>query len=378
MQKVPVMETTVQKQPSSKWITSTLCDPRKVDDRAINWEKMNLLKERLTERNNKKPFVTCVQPKCDGNKINTSYGMFPIGSLLSFHLKPAGFTTNVITNFPELHELPKLPLSFISEEHNVVAKNWVLTEHERAFLATVKFTEQNSYVLEQETVKQSLCELWKNSRKNRITSSNAHRVFIRKRNFESLAESLLNPNLESNLPAATRDAFRHGRIYEPVAREKYLDVMKFHLNRNIDIRETGLVLQPKLFWLAASPDGLVSDKSNEDVRQIGLIEIKCPKSKKNSKINDLVHDQSFYVKYEDGVPVLKKDHPNGYYTQIQMAMGLSQITFCDFIVYTFDGMIIIRTQFDEDYFFSLMQKLNSFYKDFMLPKLVTNLKNCTT
>ena len=66
------------------------------------------------------------------------------------------------------------------------------------------------------------------------------------------------------------------------------------------------MLQPKLFWLAASPDGLVSDKSNEDVRQIGLIEIKCPKSKKNSKISDLLHDQSFYVKYEDGVPVLKK------------------------------------------------------------------------
>ena len=51
--------------------------------------------------------------------------------------------------------------------------------------------------------------------------------------------------------------------------------MKFHLNRTIDIRETGLVLQPKLFWLAAGPDSLVSDKSNEDVMQIGLREIKC-------------------------------------------------------------------------------------------------------
>ena len=127
--------------------------------------------------------------------------------------------------------------------------------------------------------------------------------------------------------------------------------MKFHLNRIIDIRETGLVLQPKLVWLVVSPDGLVSGKSNEDVRQIGLIEIKCPKSKKNSKINALVHDPSFYVKYEDMVPVLKKYYPNGYYTQIQMAMGLSQVTFCDFIVYTFDDMIIIRTQFDEDFFF---------------------------
>ena len=88
--------------------------------------------------------------------------------------------------------------------------------------------------------------------------------------------------------------------------------MKFHLNRTIDIRETGLVLQPKLVWLAASPDGLASDKSSEHVKQMGLIVVKCPKSKKNNKINDLVHEQSFYVKYEYGATVLKKDHPNGY------------------------------------------------------------------
>ena len=155
---------------------------------------------------------------------------FQICSPLSFHLNPVGFTTNIITNIPELsmspfttHELPKLPLSFISEEHDVVPKNWVLTEDERAFLATIQATEQNSYVLEQEeTVKQSLCELWKKSRKKRIKSSSAHRVFIRKRNFQTLAESFLNPNLESDLPAATRDAFRHGRIYEPVAAKNIL------------------------------------------------------------------------------------------------------------------------------------------------------------
>ena len=71
---------------------------------------------------------------------------------------------------------------------------------------------------------------------------------MRKRNFQNLAESFLNPNLESDIPAANKDAFRHGHMYEPVAREKYLDVMKFYLNRNIDIRETGLVLQSR--WLS--------------------------------------------------------------------------------------------------------------------------------
>ena len=266
MQKAPVMENTVQKQPSSKGITSTLYDPRKVDDRAINWEKFNLLKERLAERNNKTPFVICVPPKCDGKKVNTRYGMFPIGSPLSFHLNPVEFTTDIITNIPKLsmspfttHELPKLPLRFIGEEHDVVPKNWVLTEDERAFLATIKVTEQNSYVLEQETVKQSLCELWKNSRKNRTTSSNAHRVFIRKRNFETLAESLLNPNLNL-IYLLLLEMLLDMVEFTSQLPAKHILTLKFHLSRNIDIRETGLVLQSKLLWLAAGPHGLVSDK----------------------------------------------------------------------------------------------------------------------
>ena len=102
MQKARVMKTTIQKQPSSKGITSTLYDARKIDDCAINWEKINWLKERLAEKNNKTPFITCVPPKCDGKKVNTCYGMFQIGSPLSFHLNPIGFTTNIITNIPEL------------------------------------------------------------------------------------------------------------------------------------------------------------------------------------------------------------------------------------------------------------------------------------
>ena len=85
-----------------------------------------------------------MQSKCDGKKVNTRYGMFQIGSPLSFQLNPVGFTTNVITNIPELsmspstHELPKLPLSFISEEHDVVPKNWVSLKMKELFLPLFK------------------------------------------------------------------------------------------------------------------------------------------------------------------------------------------------------------------------------------------------
>ena len=124
--------------------------------------------------------------------------------------------------------------------------------------------------------------------------------------------------------------------------------MKFHLNRNIDAPEAGLMLQPKVLWLTKSPDGLVSDKSKEEISKRGL-----PYTNTN-------------ILYT----VLK------YYTHIQMTMGLSQITFSDFILYTFDSSIMIRTQFDADHFFVSTAKTK--YLGFTLQKLVTIIKNCST
>ena len=63
---------------------------------------------------------------------------------------------------------------------------------------------------------------------------------------------------------------QHGKVYEPIAREKYHSVVFYHLNRDVVVRETGCVVQPYLPWLVASPDGLVSDNS---CKEMGLIEM---------------------------------------------------------------------------------------------------------
>ena len=93
-----------------------------------------------------------------------------------------------------------------------------------------------------------------------------------------------------------------------------------------------------------------------------LLEIKCPHTKRHMSPIDLVQDPNFYVNLENGKSVPKKSHSTGYYSQIQLAMGLSDFDTCDFVVYTFKGLIIVRTEFDVFYFDSLIQKLNSFYK----------------
>ena len=263
---------------------------------------------------------------------------------------------------------PDLPIMFFEKSDMKLS----LTDQQQInYISSIFLTKEDVIRIERDTVKQSDCKLWFELRKGRITSSVCHRIFIRKRNFESLCENILNPTPLENLPSKTREVLNHGKLYESRARELYVDVMKHKLKKIIFVRETGVVIQPSLIWLAASPDGFAIDEtSNVHV----LIEIKCPASKKHSKPSDLLKDPNFYVGCENGIVFLKKAHSNEYYSQIQLAMGLSGVRFCDFVVYTFKG-IIIRTEFNELYFDSLLNKLKPFYRDFMLPSITSNISS---
>ena len=76
--------------------------------------------------------------------------------------------------------------------------------------------------------------------------------------------------------------------------------MNYSLKNIISVRETGIVIQPNLYWLAASPDGLVFDNS-----EFESIEIKCPYSKREWTPEEMLQDEKFYVKLFEGKPILK-------------------------------------------------------------------------
>ena len=56
-------------------------------------------------------------------------------------------------------------------------------------------------------------------------------------------------------------------------------------------------------------------------------------------------------------------------------MGLSGIKWCDFVVYIYEGLIITRVDFDEKYFKSVINKMNTFYRDFYIDELIKNNLN---
>ena len=81
--------------------------------------------------------------------------------------------------------------------------------------------------------------------------------------------------------------------FAPIARQIYIDIMKFKSKHNVSVRETGIVIQPLLYWLAASPNGLITDESGTPI--FGLIEINSPFSKRNLHLQDMPEDKNFYV-----------------------------------------------------------------------------------
>ena len=145
--------------------------------------------------------------------------------------------------------------------------------------------------------------------------------------------------------------------------------MNYKLNRPVKIREAGIIIQSKLFRLGASPYGVTFDKK---IQEIGLLEIKCPHNKRNLSIENIITDKTFYITLKkDRKPYLKKEHHFGYCTQILVAVGLAGLKWCHFVVYVYSGIIIVKVDFDRDYFKSVIDKMNDYYKDYYINELLS-------
>ena len=156
---------------------------------------------------------------------------------------------------------------------------------------------------------------------------------------------------------------------QSIALEIYWNILCHKLHRDVEVRPAGFVIQPNLFWLVAVPSGLISDKNIPE--QFGIVLIKSPRSKRNIDPFVLLQDSSLCMeKLNTDLPYLKQKHSDGYYEEIQMRMGLSGVSYADFVYYTFNGLVIVRVKFEKEHFQKLIVKLNSFYEDYVVPPVI--------
>ena len=56
-------------------------------------------------------------------------------------------------------------------------------------------------------------------------------------------------------------------------------------------------------------------------------------------------------------------------------MGLAGLKWCHFVVYVYSGMIIVKVDFDRDYFKSVIDKMNDYYKDYYINELLNRVNS---
>lgn len=179
-------------------------------------------------------------------------------------------------------------------------------------------------------------------------------------------------------------ATRYGIQHEEVAKEQLEKVI------GKKIKNSGLIVDYSLPFLAASPDGLVGNNA--------LVEIKCPASAKGMNPEDgIISNKIKSCEIKNGQLYLKRNH--NFYYQVQGQLHIACKLYCYFCIWTpvglytyllctyyrvrysiiiiqfiFTGLMIEKIKRDDSFWKSKMEnQLHLFYSESMLPELLNEI-----
>ena len=214
--------------------------------------------------------------------------------------------------------------------------------------------------LEMATRQQSKSDLWHEERKLRITSS--------------IMKSVCNRRMKSDVKVFLRNklfpkpinspAIKYGERNEEVAIQCYIK----HQEKKgvvLNVKKCGLFVNPAIPWLAATPDSVI-----EVGQDTGCLEVKCPFVCSNKSFSvAAVEVPSFCLEENNGRLQLRRKHQ--YFYQIQTQLFVTQMLWCDFVVWSpNEGIVVERISYDEEFSKMMISKARTFYFDTFLPSAV--------
>ena len=244
----------------------------------------------------------------------------------------------------------------------------ILAEMKKRYYETnVVVTKEEAVKIELDTREQASNDQWKAQRRKRLTASRVGGI-LKMRKTTSKAkkvQELLYSTFRGN------EATRYGTLMENVARTKYLAHQQEKKHPGVTVAGCGLFVSLDNPWLAATPDGIVVDPS-EQASQEGLLEIKNPHSKRNMTLSEACSSgSSFFLKEankeNETSYSLKRKHD--YFYQVQCQMYCVDKEWCDFVVRTEKSIHIERIYRDKDWWNQQLPKLKTFYDNALLPEL---------
>ena len=208
---------------------------------------------------------------------------------------------------------------------------------------------------------------WYKYRVGRVTASIVH-VVIRYRGVSqnnSIVKKILTENMNVSTPAMA-----YGKEREPLARRLF-DIHCENEHEKHTLKVPGLLINPLFPHIAASPDGIVTCNCCQKT----LLEIKCPYKYRNCTL-DQICDENYHI-YLDSNGDMRLKHSSPWYFQIQCQLAVADVLYCDFVMYL-EGLAackhkihVERIMFDSEFWTRCLKDINSFYAQFVVPKLLS-------
>ena len=209
---------------------------------------------------------------------------------------------------------------------------------------------------------------WYQLRTGRITASKIYRVHTKVNTLSSCSNR--NKNTECLVREITHvkpvemgqsDARLYGIQTEAAAIDYYKKQKIQHTG--VKFENCGFFISKSHPFIGASPDLLVSCNCCGD----GVVECKCPYSKRDADIHTDLPD--YVLIGADGQHNLKRNHL--YYAQVQTQLAVTGRSYCDFVVYSKHGSIIIeKILFDSSFWQSILANVTKFYIHYVVPELI--------
>ena len=285
----------------------------------------------------------------------------PRGAFFSLIPKLDPEETDSASEDEDESNLPQPLTALYSEEYATLTKHQ-LKEKCSQLAKELQVTPEQCKELEKVTRNQSICPLWFEHRKGRITASKAHRVLKRKESTppDNLLKSIMGYEAYD---LCKIKPIRWGIDNEEKARVRYIEEKKLS-HHNFECTLSGFVIDLDRPYLGASADGIATCKCCPP----RVVEIKCPfKHKDVLPMEAAKSDPDFCL---DDKGHLKETH--AYYTQIQLQEHVNRMEVGDFCVYTNKDLHIVEgIPLNKHFIEHSLTKLDSFFKNVLLPEILT-------
>ena len=247
-------------------------------------------------------------------------------------------------------------------------------------LINLSHSQEEVEQVNESTIERWKCEAWYRQKEGFITDSIAHRVLSmqnsldkgKERNVSSIVNTITCQKAVNNksTPITAENPRDWGLKHEDTACKSYCNVeSKKHCK--LTLVNKGLLISKKKPYLAASVDNICSCSCADNCPDV-IVEYKCP-----WKHREKTAKEAFLTVEISGEQVgdklfLKK--ASRYYLQIHLQMFVAELESCDFVVWTEKGILALNVSYDAKYMKSVLQKLERFWMNYVLPFMLQMLQ----